>query len=128
MELYYNEENISKLPSYVLWGALIFCDNLDDIYNILFHIMNDEERKIFMDNLSKLTREDLFYTEEEALEWAEWERRTIISDAKKEGLEEGIEQTIKDTILSMLENNLSLELISKVTNKTIDEIEAISKE
>ena len=36
-----------------------------------------------MDKLNKLTREDLFYTEEEALEWAEWERRSIETEIKK---------------------------------------------
>lgn len=38
-----------------------------------------------MDNLSNLTREDLFYTEEEALEWAEW-KKTMLSDARRDGV------------------------------------------
>lgn len=85
-----------------------------------------------MDGINKLTHEDLFYTEEEALEWAEWERRTIETEirkkATKEGLEQGIEQTTKKTILSMLENNLSLDIISKVTNKSIEEINKIKEQ
>ena len=41
----------------------------------------------------------------------------------KKGIEQGIEQKTIETIKSMLQENCSLELISKITNKTIEEIQ-----
>ena len=109
-------------------GALIYCNNIKDIPDIVDGIMTNKERNTIMSKLSKLTRDDLFYTEEVALEWAEWERKSIQAEAENKGKEEGREKGIEETILSMVENNLSLELISKITNKTIEEINVIIKE
>ena len=146
-ELYYNLDNKEDIPNYIRWGALIYCNNINDIPDIVEGILTNEERNRIMSKLSKLTREDLFYTEEEALEWAEWERRSIITEirekaiaevkaealaeAKAEALSEGQtkgkEETTKDLILSMIENGATLEFVSKVTNKTIEEINDIIK-
>ena len=138
-ELYYNLDNQENIPNYIKWGALIYCNNFENIPDIVNGIMTDKEREQIMGKLDKLTREDLFYTEEEALEWAEWERRSIATEAKNKGLQEGrkegiehgieqgIEQTIKTTIQKMLKKNMSLNDISDITGKTIDEIEKIIK-
>ena len=79
-----------------------------------------------MDKLNKLTKEDLFMTEEEAMHWYEWEKNTMYSDAKKEGIEEGIEQANLNNIKAMLKKNISLEDISEITGKSIEEIKNIS--
>ena len=137
-ELYYNTINKQELPNYIKWGTLIYSDNIKEIAEITKDILAFKERKLIMDKLNKLTREDLFYTEEEALEWAEWERNSIRDEARKEGLEEGrtegieqgieegIEQGIKvqkqNTIIEMLKNNLDLQLIIKITGETQEEI------
>ena len=131
-ELYYNLGDEDNIPNYIKWGALIYCDNFNDVPNIVKGIMTDKERDKIMSKLSKLTRDDLFYTEEEALEWVEWERRSIETAARKKGIEigevKGREQEQRDLILSMNENGVDLELISKVTGKTIDEIKKIIEE
>lgn len=49
-------------------------------------------------------------------------------EIKEQGISQGIEQNTKETILSMIENKLPLELISKVTNKSMEEINKIIKE
>ena len=62
---------------------------------------------------------------------AEWEKQVMLDDAREEGLkqgyEEGIKQNIQEIILSLLKKNMSLEDISDITGKTIDEIKEISK-
>ena len=45
-----------------------------------------------MAGIDKLTREDLFYSEKEALEWAEWERRSIETEIRNKATKEGLEQ------------------------------------
>ena len=131
-ELYYNEEE--KIPNYVRWGALIYCDDINKIPDIVKGIMTYEERNLIMEKLNKLTKEDLFMTEEAALRWVDWETNTIKNDAKKKGHEEGLkeglkegreegrEENIKITIEKMLSKNFSLDDISDITGKSIEEI------
>lgn len=144
-ELYYNEPNKDKLPNYIKWGALIYSKDIRAMSSIMDSFLSKKEKDIIMAGLDKLTHDDLFYTEKEAQEWEEWERKSIETyirkKAQKEGLEQGIEQGIeqgleqgveigleqktKEIIISMINNNISIELISKVTNKTKEEINKI---
>ena len=74
-----------------------------------------------MDKLNEITAEDLFMTTEEALEWADWSENTIYDKGVKIGNQETSEEYIK----SMVDNNIELDIISKITNKTIEEIKDI---
>ena len=76
-----------------------------------------------MEKLSELNTKDLFRTEEEMIRLAEWEKQVMLDDAREEGIEQNIQKTIK----LMIENNIELETISKITGKTKDEIKEISK-
>ena len=49
----------------------------------------------------------------------------VEEDALERGIEQGIEQATINTVISMLQNNVSIELISKITNKSIEEIKDI---
>ena len=88
--------------------------------------MTNNDRDLIMSKLSELTKEDLFMSYEDALKWAEWEANAIRSDAKKAGLAEGQvigrEESIILTIKNMLNKNFSLEDISDITGKNVDEI------
>ena len=141
-ELYYNYSN-KKVPKYIRWGALIYCDNISKIPIITKGIMTYEERNIIMDKLNKLQNDKEIMTELEALEWEEWERNTIYSDGIKKGIEEGIKQGIKqgieqgieqgtkektiEIIKSMLKKELDINLISEITNRSIEEINKIKE-
>ena len=122
--------NKEDIPNYVRWGSLIYCDNIEEIPDIVRGIMTCEECNLIMSKLDKLTREDLFMSEEETLRWMEWEANTIRNDAKKngheeglkEGIEQGIEQTMKNNIRNMIKKGISLEDISDITGKNIEEI------
>ncbi len=46
-------------------------------------------------------------------------------DGTKRGFEQGKKETIMDMIKSMFKNDVSLELISKSTNKSIKEVKSI---
>ena len=56
----------------------------------------------------------------------EIERRERI--ARNIGLEEGIKKGLAQTALAMLEENIPLDVISKCTSLTVQEIEALAKE
>ena len=84
-----------------------------------------------MDKINKLTNDEIFMSELEAREWAEWEEKSKMSYARNTGLSEGQaegkEETTKELILLMIENKLSFDTISKIINKTIEEIKEIVK-
>ena len=81
-----------------------------------------------MDKIEKLQDDSLFMSKLEAMEWQEWEDKSIESEIRKESYTAGREQEKKEIILSMAKNNLPIETISKITNKTIKEINEIIKE
>ena len=142
-EIYYNCGEL-KVPNYVRWGELLYCSDISKIPSITKGIMTCEERNRIMGILDKLTKDDLFLSKEDAMQWDEWERNTIYNDGVKEGIEQGIEKGIEqgiekgieqgivknttEMIISMLKNNIDIETISKITNKSIKEIEMIKKQ
>ena len=125
LELYYNLDNLDDVPKHIKWGALIYNRDIEKIPDIVNGIMTIEERDRLMDKIDKLTRDDLFMSELEAREWDKWERKSMMTYAKNLGKEEGKEENTKELILSMIDNKLSLDMISKITNKTLEEINQI---
>ena len=119
-EVYYNESN-EEIPKYIRWGALIYCTDISKIPSITEGILTEKECNLIMDKLNEITTEDLFMTKEEALEWADWSENTIYDKGVKIGNQETSEEYIK----SMVDNNIDLDTISKITNKTIEEIKEI---
>ena len=101
--------------------------------DIIKDILTKEEVERIMDKIKKLQDDSLFMSELEAMEWQEWEDRSIQTEMRKKGfddglalgIKEGIKENTRETILAMINNNLSLETISKITNKTIEEINEI---
>ena len=120
------------IPNYVRWAALLYCRDFLKIPEIAKGIMTKEEVERVMDKIYKLQNDDLFITELEARKISEWEEKSKIDYAlntgKEEGREEGSKQTTIDMIKNMFANNATLDFISKVTNKSIDEINKIITE
>lgn len=143
-EIYYNCGNKEEITDYIKWGALIYTRDFSEIPNIARDILTEKEVKKIMSKIEKLNNDSLFMSELEAMEWQEWEDRSIMTEARNEGynsgfqlgieqgleqgLEQGIDKGISQTIKNMFKNNLSIDIISKVTNKTVNEINEIIKE
>lgn len=127
-EVYYNEAK-EEIPKYIRWGALIYCTDISKIPSITKGILTKKECNLIMDKLNEITTEDLFMTKEEALEWADWTENTIYDKGVKIGITqgkiEGNQETSEEYIKSMVDNNIELDIISKITNKTIEEIKEI---
>ena len=126
--LYYNDDNKEELPEFIKWGAFIYNRNYDEIPNIIKGVISERQVMYIMDKIDKLTSDSLFMSELEAQEWAVWEENSKLAYAKEEGISQGEEQKTKEMILSMIENRATLDFVSKVTKKSIKEIEKIIKE
>ena len=81
-----------------------------------------------MDELVKDETERIYREEkEQAIKDGKAEgREEGLAEGREEGLAEGKEEGIILVIKNMLRNNVDLEFISKVTNKSVDEIKVIS--
>ena len=131
-DIYYNESNKEKLPNYIKWGAFIYNRDYDKIPNIIGDVISKREVKKIMDKIKKLVDDSLFMSELEKEEWAIWEENSKLEYARNEGIEQGISkgrtEEQKELILSMIKNKIDIDTISKVTNKTVEEIKEIIKE
>ena len=128
-DLYYTlVKKKAHIPNYVRWSALLYCKDFSKLLEIAEGIMTKEEVERVMDKIYKLKNDDLFLTKLEARKISEWEEKSKIDYALNTGMEEGTKQTTIDLIKNMFANNLELDIISKVTNKSIEEINKIITE
>lgn len=80
-----------------------------------------------MAKLKKMTVVTHVMDEAEALREDDKIRRSIRQDGLEEGIEKGRFETTINMIKNMIDNSASFEFISKVTGKSIKEIDSISK-
>lgn len=139
-EKYYNLSSKEDIPNYIRWGALIYNRNFEEIPNIVKGIVTNKERDKIMDKIANLSGNNLFMSELESREWAEWERNSIEADAIERGLTKGMEQGIEQgiqqgielaniqNIKNMYAKNISIKDIADITGKTVEEVKKIVKE
>ena len=127
-KLYYNKFIKKTLADY--WLALLTARNYDELEEMLNEVVDTDLKNKVMEDVIRLNNSEAIFTEYERQRLEELVRYTSQENARKEGLEQGIEQGIKqktiDIIKNMLRNNLSYEIISNVSGKTIEEIKEIA--
>lgn len=150
--LYYNK--VEKLDDACLWLVLFTSKSFLEMYNILGKLFDNERREQFIRNVINMIDDRKIFEDWELEKLNEYVKYKSEKDLKeralKEGLEQGIEQgleqgiekgkelgmaegmkilddTIVEQIKIMLGENMDMELISKISNKSIDEINKIKK-
>ena len=128
-DVYYNQSNKEDIPNYIRWGALLYNKDFKKIPEIVEGIMSKEEVMRIMDKMNKLTNDSLFMSEMEYIRMYEKEEKAKREYAEKlateKGHADGHVEGQKELILSMIKNNMDIETIAKLTNKTINDIENI---
>ena len=107
-KLYYNGDRSYKTILVKFFG----CDNYVKTYDILGQILTDEERKE-IDEMQMEENKKLFF------------ERGIEQGIEK-GIEQGIENNTNEVITNMLKEKASMNFISRVTNKPVQEIKKIA--
>ena len=79
-----------------------------------------EDRFKWIENIAKSEGYDLGYEKGHNLGYKDGHKEGV-----EFGIEQGIEKNTSDIIKAMIDNNISYEIISKITNKSIDEIKKI---
>ena len=96
-------------------------------------MMNDESRDKFIHDVHTASHDKFVLSEWESDKMAELVKYQSLENARTEGINEGIsqgieqgkEETLINTIKSMLKKNISIEDISDITNKSIEDIKKI---
>lgn len=136
---YYNDGK--QLTKDELWLALLASKSYTELYNISKELFGEKESKQFIKDVIDMNNEEYIFKEWEIEKLNEVVNYTIEENAKKEGhekgikegrkegleqgLQEGLEKAIKQTIINMLKEKIDIDLISKITNKSIEEINSI---
>ena len=84
----------------------------------------DDLVKEFAEKLIKLNEDETFQS---AMTYEE-DQKLILNTEKQMAFSDGIKEKNKEVVIGMLKDNLDINLISKYTNTTIEEIEQIKKE
>ena len=122
LKMIYNEDKLKEMSDLLKFGALLKTTYLEDISYILEKVGIDmKEKNKFLDDVVEKSRDEAILTNMKFEDSLDYRFDLIEEDA----LQRGMEQKTKETILSMHKNNIDIEIISKVTNKSIIEIKEI---
>ena len=121
-KMIYNEDKLKEMSDLFKFGALLKTTYLEDISYILEKVGIDmEEKDKFLTDVVEKSKDETILTNMKFEDSLDYRFDLVEEDALKRGME----QKTKDVILSMIDNNIDNDTISKVTNKTIEEIKEI---
>ena len=133
--LYYNEPN--KRTRDVIWLASLSSKSFTELYTILKGVLDDKLLKIFIKDVIKMNwdkLENFSIHEWEKEKWDKYleekrkeEEEKRLEEAMKEGHAEGHAEAIEFTIKEMIENGIDIEMISKITKLSNEEIKKIEE-
>lgn len=121
-KLYYNGDRSNKTILVKFFG----CDNYVKTYDILGQILTDEERRNVIEEMIKMNSNYVLYTDEERKEIDEMQMEENKKLFFERGIEQGIENNTNEMITNMLKEKVSMNFISRVTNKPVQEIKKIA--
>lgn len=125
-KLYYNGDRSNKTILVKFFG----CDNYVKTYDILGQILTDEERRNVIEEMIKMNSNYVLYTDEERKEIDEMQmeenKKLFFERGIEQGIEQGIENNTNEMITNMLKEKVSMNFISRVTNKPVQEIKKIA--
>ena len=129
--IYYNknkEKSNIENEKLVRWGALLCTEDISNIANIIGEdLMRKEDKKKFVEVAEELNVRYKNFTKEQLEQHEEFKLAAERQFGFEQGVEQGIEQKNIETVKNLLEENLDIELISRVTNLSKEEIMKIKE-
>ena len=127
--IYYNEDN--KLSKSEKWLVVLTSRNFKELYDLLENVLDEEERDNFIRKVVRMSSDKFIISEWEMQKLDELVEVTKHENAIKEGIEQGIQQGIQQNkiefITNMLKEKMDINLISKITNLSEEEIMKIKE-
>ena len=138
--IFYN--GVRSLKKFELWLVVFSSKNFQELYNTLNYVTDEETRDHLIREVYNMFSDGFRlddWKKEHADVLNEMVRHDMLENAREEGIQEGIQEgeelgrakglqeAIISTIKSMLKEKCSVNLISKVTGKTLHEIKEIQQ-
>ena len=124
--LAYNSTKLTDVSSLERFAGILYAKSLKDISLILGgDMLSMEEKEQFLNDVERAARDKKIQEDLRLEETLEYRFALVEEDAFERGKNLGIEQNTLNIIEEMLNNNIDINTISKVTGKSIDEIEQI---
>ena len=125
----YNNDNKEEISDLERLSAMVYCDNLEDISNVLGDdLFSMEEKKKILDSIKEISKDKDIERSLRLEDNIDYRFELYAEDALERGIQQGKEENLINVIKNRLEQNFSLSDISKATNKSIDEIKDSIKE
>ena len=129
--LWYTNDYQGKFGLYeedlILLCAAMMVDNQNDFHNIVSEVRMKPEIKELMEGIvRKMNSDESLVTEYRS--WKEENRlinEAIINEVSEKRFNEGIAKTKKEMVLNLYKENITLEVIAKCANLTIEEVKKI---
>lgn len=129
---YTQDEDINYL---IRWCKIFSSDNIDELKKILSSTLSNDTANKLVKKVNKLSGDDKMVELYGNISRREMEYNTGIREAREDGfaqginqgIEQGIDSSKKEIALSLLENNVSVDIIEKSTGLTKEEILKLKK-
>ena len=126
--MYYNKEKSNIDDKLVRWGMLLWTEDISNIANIIGDdLMSKEDKEKFIEVAEELNVRYKNFTKEQLEQHEEFKLAAERQFGFEQGIEQGIEQKNIETVKNLLEEKLDIELISRVTNLSKEEIMKIKE-
>ena len=124
-KLAYNNTKLNEISDLERFAAIIYCEYLEDISNILGgDLLNMEEKERFLESIREKS-EDKDVNKAVRLEDNIDYRFDLV---REEALEQGINQTVANNVRNMVKKNIDIKDIADITGKSVDEVKVIIKD
>ena len=119
--MYYNESKDMSLNEIFLAGLM--SKNFVELYTIMSKVLSDRDLDDFMESVVNMCKEL-----ENIHEWQKEKMDAMVqNNIYESGIQQGIEDNTITTIKHLLKKNMSVQDISDVTNKSINDIKKIEQ-
>ena len=125
-KMYYNFD--IKLSKSELWLVVILSESFTELYDLLGSLLSNVKREKFIRKVIEMSKDTFILHEWEKEKMDELTKLAYEEDGHKKGLADGASREKAEIAKNMLKDNLSLDLISKYTNLSHEELEKIKEE
>lgn len=131
-KLVYNNTKLKEISNLERFAGIVYTDNLEDISSIIGDdLLSMEEKEKFLSDIKEKSKKKQVLEAIKFEDSIEYRFDLVREEALEHGIEQGIEQgkneALIQTIKEMLKNNASIDFISKVTKKPMEEINSIKE-
>ena len=124
-KMYYNFD--IKLSKSELWLVVILSESFTELYDLLGELLSDLKREKFIRKVIEMSKDTFILHEWEKEKMDELTKLAYKEDGLEEGFADGLQKRSQEIAKNMLKENITLDVISKCTGLSLEEIEKIKE-